>query len=270
MTRHHARSFAALTLTTLLGCAGAPTEPATPTKSVLAGSAVQNVLILPLNVASTMPPDLMEASPIVWDELEAYLRAHGMRLRTVSHETARQFWLGSIQQLRAVPGGGKVGYDDASRLLVRKLARHASFDTVLAPSLYISQAPIEDKSARWDGVERVVAVEARSLAAKAVAEGVPLEGLAPAASIHMVVLDAEGNKIQEGRGGLDLLVDVRVKRNPYGPTDEPVFQFASRKNLFEEREYVREGIALSLSPFLPPLLPRKTTEPAEPGEAVSE
>jgi hypothetical protein len=270
VTRYHARRFTALALTTLLACAGASTEPATPAKSVLAGSAVQDVLILPLNVASKMPPDLVEASPVVWDALEVYLRAHGMRLRTVNYETARQFWLGSIQQLRAVPGGEKAGYDEASRIMVGKLARHASFDTVLAPSLYIAQAPIEEKSASWDGVERAVPLEARSLAAKAVAEGVPLEGLAPAASLHMVVFDAEGNKIQEGRGGLDLLVKVRVKQNPYGPSDDPVFRFTTRRNPFDERANVREGIALSLSPFLPPLLPRKTPDAEGSGGTASE
>jgi hypothetical protein len=187
-----------------------------------------------------------------------------MRLRTVSYEVARQFWLGSIKEVRAAPGGTDAGYDEASRALVKKLTRHATFDTVLAPSLYITQASIEEKSARWDGVERIVPIDAPSLAAKAVAGEIPLEGLAPAASLHMAVFDAEGNKIQEGRGGLDLLVQVRVKHNPYGPGDEPVFRFATRREPFAERAHVREGIALALSPFLPPLLTPATPDAAVP------
>lgn len=221
---------------------------------------MRDVLILPLNVATVLPPDLQGAAPVVWEELEAYLRAHDMRLRTVNYEIARQYWLGSVQQVRAAPEGAEAGYDEASRVLVGKLARHASFDTVLAPSLYISQAIIEEKNALWDGVERAVNVEARTFAAKAIAEEVPLEGLAPAASLHVVVFDSKGNKIQEGRGGLDLLVDVRVKQNPYRHTDDPVFVFETRKTPFDDRANVREGISLSLSPFLPPLLTPATPE----------
>jgi len=263
VTSPPALRFALSAIAMLCACASSPDEPATPTKSVLAGSAVQNVLVLPLNVASPIPPDLEQASPHVWKELEKYLRAHGMKLRTVNYQTARQFWLGSIQQVRSKPGGNEAGYDDASRAMIEKLRKHAEFDTVVAPSIYITQATIAEKVATWDGVERSAPIEAHSLAARAVADGIPLEGLAPAASIHIVVFDGTGNKIQEGRGGLALLVEVRVKQNPYGPDPEPVFQFGPRPSAFDDGEVLRHGIAVALSPFLPPLLPSEAQKAAE-------
>jgi hypothetical protein len=264
VTRPLTRSCAALAsaFAVLAACAGDDTDKVKT--SVLAGSAVQNVLILPLNVTSGMPPELEEAAAPVWDELEVYLRAHGMRLRTINYATVRQYWLGSIKQVRSVPGATEASYEAAAKVMIDKLGRHAEFDTVLAPTIYIAQATIEGKVARWDGVERPVTMEARSLAAKAVAEGIPLEGLAPGASIHIVVFDGEGDKIQDGRGGLELTVDVKVKQNPYSPSIDPVFRFGPREHAFEDPANLREGIALALSPFLPPLLPPKPTEDTAP------
>jgi hypothetical protein len=259
VTTHPTFRLAAAAFAMLFACANS-SETTEPEKSVLAGSPVQDVLVLPLNVASPTPQDLVQAEPLVWEELENYLRSHGMRLRTVNYQTARQFWLGSIKQVRSKPGSTEAGYDDAARVMIGKLQKYGEFDTVVAPSIYITQAAILEKSATWDEVERTVPIETRSLAARAVADGVPLEGLAPAASIHIAVFDRDGNKIQEGRGGLELLVEVRVKHNPYGPTDDPVFQFGPRANAFDNGANVREGIARALTPFLPPLLPTTAEE----------
>ena len=80
---------------------------------------------------------------------------------------------------------------------------------------------------------------------------VPLEGKAPAASLHVVVLDAQGNQIHEAIGGLELLVGVRVLRKR--DSDAVSLQFVTRTDLFASREQLHEGIALALAPFLPPL-----------------
>jgi len=264
-TRFHARFGTWLVVMLALACASTPDTDPSEERSVLAGSAVQNVLILPINVTTTTPPDLEPHLPRVWEGLEDYLGLHGMRLRTVNYQVTRQFWLGSIKKVRERPGGKDAGFDAAMKELIRKLAFHAEFDTVLVPTVFIAQAPIEEKSAHWDGVEREVSVVANSLAGKAVAETVPLEGLAPAATLHMAVYDGEGNKIQEGRGGIDLLIEVRVKHNPYGPGDDPVFRFMPRSDPFADPEHVREGIAIALSPFLPALLPPHEEEAETPG-----
>jgi hypothetical protein len=67
------------------------------------------------------------------------------------------------------------------------------------------------------------------------------------------VLDAQGNKLQEGKGGLELLVLVRVLGGLGSPTSKPTLEFATRTDLFANREHLREGIAEALAPFLPPL-----------------
>ena len=94
---------AALALATLLGCASELRSE----RSVLLGSENRVFLILPLNVAAVMPPDLESLSPIIWKELELYLRAQGKQLKTISRQAARNLWVRSIQQVRAGEKGAR-------------------------------------------------------------------------------------------------------------------------------------------------------------------
>jgi catechol 2,3-dioxygenase-like lactoylglutathione lyase family enzyme len=242
---------AALAAASLLGCASPPREE----RTVLAGNPARDLLILPLNVAAVMPSELEAASPIVWRELEIYLRDQGKELKTVSLEAARKLWLASIAEARAA--NARAGYDDAARVLVGKLARHAAFDAVIAPSLYLRKARIAGRSASWDGVERVVEIEAP----ERLPVDLPLDGVAPAVSLHAVVLDPEGNKVEEAIAGLELLVEVRVVRKSgwsieAAPSAETVgLEYTPRTDLFTHREDVQEGIAKALAGFLPPLAP---------------
>jgi hypothetical protein len=200
-----------------------------------------------------MPQELEALSPFVWKELEIYLRAHGKQLKTASFRDARRLWLGSIRRVRAGEKGARAGFDDAARALVLELAKHAEFDTVILPCLFIRKAHISGRTASWDGVQRPLEFEETSSSAGRIPANAPLVGEAPAASIHAVVLDAEGNKLQEAKGGLELLVSVRVLSRLGAPNNQPVLEFATRTDLFANREYLREGIARALAPFLPPL-----------------
>ncbi len=237
---------AAIALAYLLGCASEPRRE----RSVLLGSENRVFLILPLNVAAVMPPELESFSPIIWKELELYLRAQGKQLKTISRQAARNLWVRTIRQVRAGEKGARAGYDDAARALALELRNHAEFDAMIAPSLFVREARISNRSARWDGVERELDFEARGLEARRLAATL-LEGTAPAASIHVAVFDAKGQKLHEARGGLELLVRVRVVGN--NPAGRPTFQFATRTDLFGNREHVREGITEAFAPFLPPL-----------------
>ena len=237
----------ALVLSGLLGCAS---QPPPHQRSVLLGAENRVFLILPLNVAMAMPPELEFFSPILWAELERYLRAQDKQLKTVNRQTARELWIRSIQQVRAGEKGVKAGYDDAARALVLELQKHAAFDAMIVPSLYVREAPISNRSARWDGVEREVEFEAQGFEARTLA-ATPLEGAAPAASLHIVVFDAKGEKLHEARAGLELLVRVRVTAGD--APGQPSFQFVTRSDPFENREHLREGIAAAFRPLLPPL-----------------
>ena len=237
---------AALLLGFLIGCASEPRRE----RSVLLAAKNRIFLILPLNVAAVMPPELEFFSPIVWDELERFLLAHDKKLKTVSRAVARKLWVKSIQQVRVGEKGARAGFDDASRVLAAELRKHAEFDAMIAPTLYVREAPISNRLARWDGVQREIEFEARGLEARSLA-ATPLEGVAPAASLHVAVFDAKGEKLSEARAGLVLLVRVRVTGGD--PSGQPTFQFTPRSDPFENRAHLREGIAAAFSPLLPPL-----------------
>lgn len=238
--------LAAIVLTPLLSCASAPRHEPTLAR----GLESRVILLLPFNVTDDMPSELESRSPIVWNELERYLREQGKQLKTVSWQAARALWVRSVRKVRSEQGGDQAGYDDAARALARELRSHAEFDTMVAPSLFLREARITSHSAHWDGVERELEIEALGRAARILA-GAPLEGSAPAASIHVAAFDALGDKLHEARGGLELLVRVRAEARQ--PSGEPTFQFATRTDLFANRTHVREGIDTAFVPFLPPL-----------------
>jgi hypothetical protein len=249
---------AALALAALLGCASPP--PSEPT--VLMGSGSETLLILPLNVALPMPPELENSSPILWRELEIYLREQGKELKTVSRQVARNLWIRSIQEARAGPKGARAGYDDAASALAVELRKHAEFDAMVAPSLFVREARIENQAASWDGVTRAIEFEfeEQRLGARTTVTNRPLEGVAPGVSLHVAIFDAHGEKLHEAEGGLDLLVRVQVRHKrpwsedaAYAPDEEPSFEFAPRPDPFGDRAHVREGFNAAFAPFLPPL-----------------
>ncbi|MGI9590385.1 MAG: hypothetical protein ACR2P8_03375 [Myxococcota bacterium] len=244
----------------LAGMLGLSCQSPAPGRPSLPPEAENRVfLVLPLNVAATMPDELVHFSPVVRKELELYLRDQEKQLKTISETAARTLWRRMIQRLRAAESSDPVGYEDAARALTLELRKHAEFDAMIAPSLFIQKARINNRSARWDGVEQELEIEGRGLAARSLA-WTPIEGSAPAASIHVAAFDAGGNRLHEGQGGLDLLVRVRVQaRNPSGVGGADgirrvtAFEFATRTDLFSNRAQVREGISAAFVPFLPSL-----------------
>ncbi len=143
----------------------------------------------------------------------------------------------------------KPDFDDAARIFVEKLKESAEFDAVIVPSLYIQRAALTGTKASWDGVERTIEVDAPGRGVIQVPDDAPIEGAAPAASLHAVVLDAAGNKLQETRTGLVLLVRARLATTEVG---EPSFTFVPIQDPFADREHLTEGIAKALSPFIVP------------------
>lgn len=238
-------TLAAIALLSAVGCAMAARQPE---RSVSAARPAHRLLILPLNLAAPMPPELEALSPFVWEQLELYLRAREKELRTVNLQDARRLWVSSVLEVRAGNGSDEVGFAEAARVLVGKLERYAAFDAVIAPSLLVRQAQIYDRVAAWDGVERQIEIEAYGQAARNVEVRTKLKGVAPAASLHVVVLDAGGNELQEKIAGLELLVRVLVQGKRSGLL---WFDFATRTDLFEDPALVRGGIAEALAPFIP-------------------
>ncbi len=243
----------------LFACASDPGAPAR--RSVLMGNENRVFMILPLNVATPMPQEIESLSPVVWKELETYLRAQDKQLKTISRTAARTLWVRSIRAARSGEKGRNAGYEDAARLLALELAKHTDYDAMIAPSLFVREARVSNRTARWDGVVRELDFEVRGLAARTLASSTPLEGAAPAASLHVAIFDAMGDKLHEAQGGLDLLVSVRVESNQTDDPNadmvvapDPTFEYVTRTDVFAERTNLREGFDAAFASFLPPLV----------------
>jgi hypothetical protein len=229
-----------------LGCTSAPPRPTTVIAKV-----PEHIVILPLNVPVAMPSELEPESPAVWNALEAYLRAQGSALKTLAFPAARGLWVASIRDAQAAAKQNtKPGFDDAARIFVAKLKPYAEFDAVIIPSLYLQRAALSGPIARWDGVERALEIDTGHGIAPLPADAA-IEGAVPAVSLHAVVLDAQGTKLQETRTGLVLLARARLSSS----LGEASYSFLPRRTPFEDRAQLTESIAKALSPFLTPLTP---------------
>jgi len=241
--------FGILTVTiafmTLLACASKPKG-----RTILAGGVSVNLLILPLNVTRPLPQELEGLSSVVWRELEDYLGTGGKRLKTVNPADARDLWRSSVYKARSA--GTRADFGDSVREFVLELTRHAEFDTVILPSLFVREAPISGDKVIWDGVERFLEFRRGSRVVESSSVDTSFEGAAPVSSLRILVLDIKGEKIQDSTGGLEPLVFVRV-----GAAGSRL-KFVPRKRLDENSENVREAIVEALSPyFLPPRRPQK-------------
>jgi hypothetical protein len=231
-----------------LGCANEA-----PHSTTVLAKVPERIVILPLNVTSPMPGALEQASPAAWSALEVYLRAHGASLKTLAAPVARNLWLASVKETRADPKRKNPGFDDAARVLVAKLRNETEFDALIVPTLYVQRAALSGGRARWDGAEHALELETRE-GAVALPDGAPVEGAIPAASLHAVVFAADGAKLHEGRSGIAVL--SRARSAPSAPNDPPAFTLVPRRDPLGDREFLIEGTARALAPFIPVLPPR--------------
>jgi hypothetical protein len=263
-----ARAFAAALALVLaaLGCAKPP-----PHETTVLAKLPDRIVILPLNVTAPLPAELKNQSPEVWSALEVYLRAHGAGLKTLAYPAALGLWRASVRDVLADPKHKKeTSFEDAAKLFVGKLKQHTEFDALIVPTLYVGRANLAGGKAAWDGSEQTLEFETRRGEAMEVPGDAPIEGVAPAASLHTVVFDGSGAKLHEGRAGLGLLVRARVSQS--APNDPPSYSFVPRHEPFD-RVVVLRGTAKALAPYVPLLPPgqletlsaQMTSEPAPAG-----
>jgi len=214
-----------------------------PAPALEFASSAKSVVVAPLNVAVRAPADLAGKGDPVWTELLSYLQEQDRQVAVISPLSAERLWLAAISDLDLSDRQAalRTGY---SRF-ARELAGHRDFDLLVVPSLVMRPAHVSGLHASWDGVQRPV-----PNAATAVHRGVGdlmgpgsdfltggLTGKVAAASLHVVVLRADGTRLYDGLGGLDVLQEARRDNTPDG-----TLRFAARAQPFSNREWVAEGV----------------------------
>ena len=202
----------------------------------------RTALVLPLNVMAAMPTDLRAGSENVEAALQAYLREHGRNVETMSYSEARRAWRAAVDDCRS-QGLPCDDFEVPARLLAMRLRESRVYDLVILPYLRFKLAQNCTEHVHWDGVERPVQQAGHGLYPEGpiVLRHVEMR----AVSLEIYALTRDGAKAFEGDGGLEVVDRLRVEN------DEDLVVAYPRDDLFENPEWLREGVAVALKPLLP-------------------
>jgi hypothetical protein len=211
---------------------------------------VKKFLVCAPNTVISLPAELADGTGPLRREIETYLHLQGRDVEVVDLVESRQLFAKALERAKAA---GDV--DKTRALFAEELARNHSFDAVVMPSIILHTTRVLDSSGSWDGVSRRMrTVNAPALptgrAQDTFAEGVHaggVQGEVPVTSVHVLVLSATGERVFEGRGGIEFIQEVDLSgianRRP---------QRRLRSDLFQNVDALREGIEQAFDPYLTP------------------
>lgn len=211
---------------------------------------VRRVLLCPMNVALALPSEIAEGAAPVQREIVAYLEARDLQVERLGLRSARQRWRAAAVEAK------QQGATQAATLFVQGLAKQHEFDALVMPSLISYAVRVTDNRGSWDGVSRRMAmvnvprqggVRATDTFSKGVALG-GVTGDVPVTSLHVMVFSRDGERLFEGRGGLDYVHEIDLE----GARETYRYHLRRKPHLLEEPEIVREGIEIAFDPYLPP------------------
>jgi len=245
------RVATALTVLCAAGCITPPSHPYAIAPGYEGAASTKTFLLLPLNVMVDLPDELQRPAPHVSELMTAHLEARGKEVSSIGLYAAREFWRAATRDVEKS--------DDAERNFVAaappfamQLQEQKAFDALVIPSLVYREARIVEgsHSVIWDGVNREVEIVNETLVHGSFHFTAYPGGEMPAVSLHVIVLDAQGHRIFESYGGLDLV----HKFDLTGAADhEGRFHLPFRSNRLGDDAFLREGIGLAFEPFLPAL-----------------
>lgn len=199
------------------------------------------VVVAPLNLALRIPAELSGKGEPVWQELLGYLHERDRQIDVLAPVSAERLWLEATADLDRTDR--RAALRSAYSHFARELARHRDFDVLVVPSLLMRPGHLSGSHAHWDGVQRELpntAALADAGLGELLSSGIRVAGLSgkvAAASLHLVLLSADGSWLHDGLGGLVLLQELQRDNAPGG-----ALAFATREAPFADRESLREGV----------------------------
>jgi hypothetical protein len=206
-------------------------------------------MLFPLNTVVPVPSGLEPGVDSVEIELRRYLESHERRVQAPAPRDAHAAWLAAAQALKAEVGDSGMSFEGAARVLARQLAGAHRFDALVLPWIALRPAKVRGRSVTWDGVTRTLRVVNPSGRSLGFLEDFQAQAAVP--SIRVAVFSAQGEKIFEGAGGLDLVHALSVEGEPPRIDARP----RPRSEIFSDRAPIREGIAVAFDPLLPRTAP---------------
>jgi hypothetical protein len=212
---------------------------------------VQKFLVCAPNTVISLPAELANGTGPLRREIESYLRVQGRDVEVVDLYESRQLFANALERAKAA---GDV--DKTRALFAEELARTHTFDAVVMPSILLHKTRVTDSSGRWDGVSRRMRMvnappvpigRGQNTFADGIRAG-GINGEVPVTSVHVLVLTRAGERVFEGRGGIEFVqeMDMSPVKSRYQ------FNLQMRSDLFHDLDALREGIEQAFDPYLIP------------------
>jgi hypothetical protein len=244
---------AAVALATILGlaaCSSAPTYnptvfPYELDTEKLAQTPIKTVIIPHVNLGPTSRAYLDKEAPRIDGMVSTYLKDNGYKV--LPQRDFIQHWNTAVRAFGDPfdPTTGRVNMNTFAQVMqsVRdRLQETTEVDAFVFTDLIESQVPFGagmQRIARWHGVSRKPSMQGPGTGVSA---DFDWNQSASVASLQISVYDMELQRVFASVGGLDA-TDAIDARSSAG-------SFVRRRNILENENFVREGIAIAFHPFI--------------------
>lgn len=233
LTEIWALGFGLLWLAALaLGCAAVPEVPAPPRPRA--------VLLTPTRFDPRLAQRLEPGVAVVDALMRRMLWEQDIQVNVPAEAELREAWVSAAR-----PGADAAidaaGYDAAMRAWSFALrGRGERFDALLVPYLTIRLGVVTGHSVSWDGATRLLPLDYKYR------NNMILEvrRQAPCTSLRLIAYDADGNRLFERVGGLEVASRMRIDEDSLRGT------WSARADLFQDPKVLRDGIETALRPLL--------------------
>jgi hypothetical protein len=242
-------SLFALVVFTLVGCAGAPTYnpsvfPFELDQELQAKSQIKTVVIPHVNLGVRSRSYLSKEEKRIDGYVAQYLKENGYKV--LPQRDFKQHWNTAVRAFGdpSDPTTGKINMKTFSQIMVsvKGQMESAGLDAFVFTDLIELEVAFEigqKHIARWDGVNRKPSLQGPG---NSVSSGFDWYKPASVASMQVSIYNMDLQRVFVSRGGLDA-TDAINSRSSTG-------NFVRRRNLLENKVFIREGIELSFHPFI--------------------
>jgi hypothetical protein len=231
----------------LIGCASGPANTLAPGYEGAPG--VERLLVCAPNTVITLPAEFQSATRPLREQIDAYLRFHDRKAQWLDLVECKREWTAAIN---AAKEHGPI--EKTPVFFAQQLDARYDFDAIVMPSLLVHAVRTTNGYAWWDGVQRHMRAsnvpdEVSGMSRQQVrwlADSGPT-GDMEVTSFHVIVFSRAGERIFEGRGGIDFASELDLSNFRHNRAIE----MRLRDDLPGDRDALREAIAIGFAPFLP-------------------
>jgi hypothetical protein len=206
----------------------------------------RSVMLAPTAVDTRLAARLEPGAPAIHKLIGQVLYEQDVQVGTIDLAELDSYWQAAshaIEQsaVSATPGSGNTSFDAAIQFLVSNLrSRGSSFDALVLPYVTVRPGSINGRAVVWDGVSRRLPFQSEKHGEFFMQRRVRRT---PCTSLYVIAFDAQGRRLFERVGGLEVASRLQQLDNGQG-------RWTERTDLFEDPDALRPGVQLALRPFL--------------------